>query len=93
MKKDCKQLMQILNDPMLPMRQYFDSRCSNRSGRFLLAKQIQTVVKPCFCPLLCQFLMSVIIVISPAHACVRMSAEEDDFQREGGGMCASDDFT
>ena len=33
-----KKLMQILNDPTHPMRHYFDSRRSNRSGRFWLTK-------------------------------------------------------
>ena len=33
-----RKLMQILNDPTHPMRHYFDSRCSNRNGRFLLLR-------------------------------------------------------
>ena len=33
-KRLFKKLMQILNDPTHPMRHYFDSRRSNRSGRF-----------------------------------------------------------
>ncbi|WP_419619893.1 alkylated DNA repair protein domain-containing protein, partial [Thiolapillus sp.] len=37
-KRLFKKLMQILNDPTHPMRHYFDSRRSNRSGRFLLPK-------------------------------------------------------
>ena len=35
-KRLFKKLIQILNDPTHPMRHYFDSRHSNRSGRFLL---------------------------------------------------------
>ena len=37
-KRLFKKLMQILNDPTHPMRHYFDSRRSNRIGRFLLPK-------------------------------------------------------
>ena len=37
-KRPFKKLMQILNDPTHPMRHYFDSRRSNRIGRFLLPK-------------------------------------------------------
>ena len=37
-KQPLKKLMQILNDPTHPMRHYFDSRRSNRSGTFLLPK-------------------------------------------------------
>ena len=56
-KRLYRKLMQILNDPTHPMRHYFDSRRSNRSGRFLFRDQIQTVIKPRFYPRLCQFLM------------------------------------
>ena len=61
-----RKLMQILNDSTLPMRYYFDSRCSNRSGRFLLprTKLIQTVKKPHIYSQLCQFLMKIIPVIN-----------------------------
>ena len=37
-KRLLKKLMQMLNDPTHPMRHYFDIRCNNRSGRFLLPK-------------------------------------------------------
>ena len=37
-KRLLKKLMQISNDHTHPMRHYFDSRHSNRSGRFLLPK-------------------------------------------------------
>ena len=35
--------------------------------------------------------MKIIIVIDSVRACVRTSAEDDDFQRlsKGGGMCAA----
>ena len=59
-----KRLMQILNDPTHLMGHYFDSRRSNRSGRFLLPRTIQTVIKPRFYPRLCQFLMKIIPVIN-----------------------------
>ena len=53
-------------------------------------KQIQTVIRPRSYPLLCQFLMKIITVINLVCACVKTSAEDDDFQslskrdREGG---------
>ena len=53
-------------------------------------KQIQTVIRPRSYPLLCQFLTKIIIVINLVCACVKTSAEDDDFQslskrdREGG---------
>ena len=37
-KRLYRKLMQILNDPTHPLRHYFDSRRSNRSGRFLLPR-------------------------------------------------------
>ena len=37
-KRLYRKLMQILNDPTHPMRHYFDSRRSNKSGRFLLPR-------------------------------------------------------
>ena len=37
-KRLYKKRMQILNDPIRPMRHYFDSRRSNMSGRFLLTR-------------------------------------------------------
>ena len=44
---------------------------------------IQTVIKLRFDPRLCQFLMKIIPVINCVRACVRTSAEDDDFPREG----------
>ena len=37
-KRLYRKLTQILNDPTHPMRQYFDSRRSNRSGRFFTSE-------------------------------------------------------
>ena len=37
-KRLYRKLMQILNDPRHPMRHYFDSRRSNRSGRFFTSE-------------------------------------------------------
>jgi len=37
-KRLYRKLMQILNDPTHPKKHYFDSRRSNRSGRFLLPR-------------------------------------------------------
>ena len=66
-----------------PMR-HFDSRRSNRSGRFFyFREQIQTVIMLCFYPQLCQFLMKIIPVINWRRACIKMSAEDDNFLREG----------
>ena len=71
---------------LLLMRHYFDSRCSNRSGEdFYFWEQIQTVIKPCFCPQLCQFLMKIIPVINWVCTCIKTSIEDDNFLREGWG--------
>ena len=43
-------------------------------------KQIHTVIRPRFFPLLCQFLTKIIIVINLVSACVKTFAEDDDFQ-------------
>ena len=37
-KRLYRKLMQILNDPTHTMRHYYDSRRSNRSGRYLLSR-------------------------------------------------------
>ena len=47
---------------------------------FYSLKQIQTVIRPRFYPLLCQFLMEIIIVINLVSAWVKTSAQDDDFQ-------------
>ena len=57
---------------------------------FYSLKQIQTVIRSRFYPRLCRFLMKIITVINLVCACVKTSAEDDDFQslskrdREGG---------
>ena len=75
-----KKLKQILNDSTHPIRHYFDSRRSNRSGRFLLPKTNTNRYKASFYPLLCQFLMKIIIVINLMCSCVKTSAVDDDFE-------------
>ena len=47
---------------------------------FYSLNQTQTVIRPHSYPLLCQFLMKIIIVINLVCACVKTSAEDDDFQ-------------
>ena len=49
-KRPYRKLMQILNDPTHPMRHYFDSRHSNRSGRFLLPRTNTNCYKASFLP-------------------------------------------
>ena len=49
-KRLFKKLMQILNNPTHPVRHYFDSRHSNRSGRFLLHKTNTKHYKASFLP-------------------------------------------
>ena len=49
-KRLFKKLMQILNDSAHPMRRYFDSRRSNRSGRFSLPKTNTNRYKASFLP-------------------------------------------
>ena len=49
-KRLYKKLKQILNDPTHPMRHYFDSRRSNRSGRFLLPRTNTNRYKASFLP-------------------------------------------
>ena len=50
-KKLYRKLMQILNDPTHPVRHNFDSRRSNRSGRFLLPRTNTNRYKASFLPL------------------------------------------
>ena len=50
-KRDCRKLMQIVNDPTHPIRHYFDSRRSNRSGRFLLLSTNTNCYKALLLPL------------------------------------------
>ena len=49
-------------------------------------KQIQTVIRPHSYPLLCQFLMKIIIVINLVCMCVKTSAEDNDFQSLSRGV-------
>ena len=49
-KKLYRKLMQILNDPTHPMRHYFDSRRSNRSGKYLLPRTNTNRYKASFLP-------------------------------------------
>ena len=63
-KRLYRKLMQILNDPRHPMRHYFDSRRSNRSGRFLLPRTNTKRYKASFYPRLSQFLMKIIPVVN-----------------------------
>ena len=49
-KRLYRKLMQILNDPTHPMRHYFDSGRSNRSGRFLLPRTNTNRYKASFLP-------------------------------------------
>ena len=49
-KRLYRKLMQILNDPTHPVRHYFDSRHSNRSGRFLLPRTNTNRYKASFLP-------------------------------------------
>ena len=78
--------MEILNDPTHPMRHRFDSRRSNRSGRFLLPRTYTNRYKA-------SFLMKIITVINRVYACVRTSAEDDNFPGVGwGGGGKPNDF-
>ena len=64
-KRLYRKLMQILNDPTHPVRHYFDSRRSNKSGRFLLPRTNTNRYKASFfTPRLCQFFMKIIPVIN-----------------------------
>ena len=49
-KRLYRKRMQILKDPTHPMRHYFDSRRSNRSGRFLLPRTNTDRYKASFLP-------------------------------------------
>ena len=49
-KRLYRKLMQISNDTTHPMRHYFDSRRSNRSGRFLLPRTNSNRYKASFLP-------------------------------------------
>ena len=82
-----KKLMQILNDPTHRMRDYFDSKHSNRSGRFLLPKTNANHYKALLLPSALSVLMKIIIV-NLVCTYVKTSAQGNDFQSlskgEGG---------
>ena len=52
---------------------------------FYFQEQIQTIIKPRFCPWLCQFVMKMIPVTNWMCACVKTSVEDDNFLTEGWG--------
>ena len=61
------------------MRHYFDPATGVED--FYSLKQIKIIIKPHFYPLLCQFLMKIIIVINLVYMYIKTPAEDDDFQR------------
>ena len=46
---------------------------------------LQTITKPHFYPQFCQFSKKIIPVLNSVCACIRTSAEDDNFSREDGG--------
>ena len=62
-KRLYRKLMQILNDLTHPMKHHFDSRHSNRSGRFLLPRTNTNRYKALFLPSALSVLMKIIPVI------------------------------
>ena len=78
-KNDLKKLMQILNDPTHPMRHFFDSRRSNKSGRFLLPKTNTNGYKASFLPPALSVLNENLIVINLVCVCMKTFAEDDEF--------------
>ena len=76
-----------VNDPTHPVRHYFDSRRSNRSGSFLLPRTNTNRYKPRFYSRLCQFLMKMIPVTNWVCAYVKTSVSNG-----GLGMCQPNDF-
>ena len=83
-----KKLLEILNDPTHSMRHYFDSRCNNRSGRFLLPKTNINCYRAWFLP-------SALSVFSENYKALAMCVHASghlqrmmtfkDSQREDGG--------
>ena len=55
-------------------------------------KDLAEKVFVCFYPSLCQFWVKIITVINRVCACIRTSAEDDNFPREGRGMCVPNDL-
>ena len=90
--KTNKQKPQVLNDHIHQMRHYFDCRCCNRSEIILLPKANTIRCKVSGLPFALSVLDDIIIVINPLSACVRTSAEDDNFHRLSkggvGDVCA-----
>ena len=59
-KRLYRKLMPILNDPTLPKRHTLIADAATGVEDFYFREQIQTVIKPHFYSLLCQFLMKII---------------------------------
>ena len=76
--------MQMLNDPTHPVKHYFDSRRSNRSGNFLLPRTNTNRYKASFLPSALSVFIENLTVIDRVCACVMTSAE-DNFAREDMG--------
>ena len=64
---------------MILHTQYFDSRRSNRSGRFSLPKTNANRYKASFLPSALSVFKEIIIVINLVCECVKTSAEDEDF--------------
>ena len=85
-KRSCKKKQKNLCKYWMILHTQWDTTLIAATGveDFYLLKQIQTIIKPRFHPVLCKFLMKIITVIYSVRACVRTSAEDDDFQRANG---------
>ena len=79
--------MQILNDSAHPTDTALIADTATGVEDFYSQEQnlIKTIIKLCFYPWLCQFLMKIISGINHVCACIRTSAEDDNFPTEGGG--------
>ena len=85
-KRLSRKLMQILNDPT--HTQWDTTLIADVATwveDFYFQEQIQTIIKPCFYPRLCQFLMKIIPVIKWVCACVKTSVADDNFLTKGWG--------
>ena len=69
-KRLYRKLMQILNDPTHPMRHYFDSRRSNRSGKILFPRTNTNRYKASFLP-------SALSVFNESSVCYQSSVSLD----------------
>ena len=86
-KRLLKKLMQILNDPITQWDTTLKADAAIGVEGFYSLEQRQTIIKPCFYSLLCQFFAEILIVINSVCTCVKTSAEDDVFERESWGMC------